>query len=62
MEDNPNITPDKAKEASAQRAALYEWAKAQVTEAELEEARRQTGGRPLAAILADLEKQGCATK
>jgi hypothetical protein len=35
---------------------LYTWAKAQVTDEELEEARRQTGGRPLEDILKDLEK------
>jgi hypothetical protein len=29
---------------------LYTWANAQVTDEELEQARRQTGGRPLAEI------------
>lgn len=41
--------------------ALYAWANAQVSDEELETARRQTGGRPLADILARLEKP-CATR
>jgi hypothetical protein len=36
---------------------LYAWAKAQFTDEELEIARRQPGGRPLAEILARLEKE-----
>ena len=34
---------------------LYAWAKAQVTDEELERARRQVGGQALADILARLE-------
>jgi hypothetical protein len=36
------------------RQLLYAWAKAQVSEGELEEARQEPGGRPLSEILARL--------
>jgi hypothetical protein len=36
---------------------LCAWARSQVSEEELEEARRQSGGRPLAEILARLERK-----
>jgi len=44
------------------RELVYAWAKAQVTLEELEDSRRQPGGRPLKEILADLEKRACATR
>lgn len=40
---------------------LYAWANAQVTDAELEAARQQTGGASLADILARIDKP-CATR
>jgi hypothetical protein len=46
--------------AESYRRLVYDWAKAQVTEAELDAARREPGGSPLAEFLAELE-QACAT-
>ena len=43
------------------RQLLYAWAKAQVTDEELEQARQEPGGSSLAEILEKLEK-GCATQ
>jgi hypothetical protein len=37
------------------REIWYKWAKSQFTPEELDNARRETGGRTLAEILADLE-------
>jgi len=42
--------------ADRHRELLYAWAKAQFTDEELETARKQPGGRPLAEILARLER------
>jgi len=47
--------------ADRHRALLYAWAKVQVPLEELEASRKQTGGRPLSAIRADLEKTECGT-
>lgn len=47
--------------ADYHRQLLYAWAKAQVSPAELEEARKPAGGRSLKEILAALEGQGCAS-
>jgi hypothetical protein len=46
--------------AESYRRLIYDWAKAQVTDEELEAARREPGGSPLAEFLAELE-QTCAT-
>jgi hypothetical protein len=42
--------------AAWHRVLLYAWAKAKVSDQELDQARRQPGGRPLSEILAHLEK------
>jgi hypothetical protein len=42
--------------AAWHRDLLYSWAKANVSDEELDRARRQPGGRPLSEILARLEK------
>lgn len=43
--------------AQRHRELIYAWLNAQVSDEELEEARREGGGRPLSQILADLEKR-----
>ena len=39
------------------RHLIYEWANAQITDEELQKRLQESGGRSLAEILADLQKQ-----
>lgn len=45
--------------ADYHRQLLYAWAKAQVSPAELEEARKQSGGRSLKEIVGSMNKVPC---